>query len=378
MSKKTSSPSTATAPSDAAASSEAAAPPATSSEIVPAGETALAEQGSTLEHLRMDLPHLAGKLAKLRVPTQADLEDAVKALSPEENQAFMSFWERRTEPHDGMGEGTEQSFTSTLKRIKLYQGSGDDQGRPEDCREGGLYVQHGPTLAVLPDDAARLEMPGFLRAAVIGFYNGRTYWAPKDNKGQPQFPPGFSKDHRGPICSSLDRQVGGYYDKCETCPFRPSQGASGEDRTCRNETTLFLMLENYNVYRMDISSTTLPTCATPIRSQVENWRFMWECFFQFSTEKRTQGDRRWFVTKSALARSKAFPQGIPTSEGFRKLAQYFARMISTQWYYPTLSRIYADATSNRLKRANATASDDDARAALDAAKSAAEDQRNNI
>lgn len=371
--KKKSAPSTATP----AASVEAATPVSEASAIVPA--TAV-ELTNSLEYLRVDLPHLADKLARMHVPTKSELQTAMSALTPEEQKQFDEFWTRQTAPKDGLGEGTEQSFTATVQRVKIYQGTGDDQGRPDDCPGGGVYVQFGPTLCVLPDDANRLELPGSFRAAVIGFYNGRTYWPPKDNKGKVQMPPGLSPDHRGPICTSLDRTMGSFYGKCETCPFRPSQGGGGGgDRACVNEVTLFLMLENFEIYRLGISSTSLPTCATPIRTQIENWRMMWECFFQFSTEKKTRDDKRWFVLKSQVAKTKAHPQGVPTTEGFRRMAQYFARLNSTEWYYPTLSKTYADATRNRVARENNSSSDTDAEKALAAAREAAsEDQRNNI
>jgi hypothetical protein len=354
-------------------------PPVTG-EIVPAPDSSLSVPGNTLEYLAKDLPHLREKLSKMVVPTAKELESAVQLLSTEERSAFDAFWAAMTEVPEGMGEGSEESLTKRMREIKLFQGSGDDPGRPEDCPNGGFYVKGGRTLAVLSDDSQRLELPNFFRAAVLGLYNGRIYWPQKDRAGNVQLPPGLDASHKGPICQSLDGQKGTFYGACKTCPFRPSQTAG--EKACVEERHLYLMLENFQIYKVILRSTSIPGCATPIRAQVDpanGWRFMWECFFSFSSEKRQSpdGSRRWYVWKAQVAKSKTFPQGMATSAGFRKVSHYFSRLISTEWYYPDLAVLYSKAGNPQNTSEGRTASNDDALAALKASTETV-DERNNI
>lgn len=332
---------------------------------VPTGDTALATSvptemavegdvydGPTMEEYAQDLPHLAAKLAKMKKVTPEDLGLVYDDLSPEETLLLDEYRSRLIGDGDTDGESVGISFMTKVPLLKVYNNS-EDAGRPGGMPLGGVYAQHGNALTCTVDDIKTAGLPLTFDAAVIGYYPWRIFWPGEEKDTNPKvrlFPTGYPQDRQGPICQSMDRQKGVYYGDCAKCPYSPGR-TRGQDMGCKDFLTLFLMLPDMTVARMNVSGTSLKT-TDAIKAKTDQWSRRYEYIFELGSAKKVSqdGKMRWYVLTADVKRTPTQKLGVPTSKGARSVGSTYARIIQTEWYYPSLAATYQQMAQEKVKR----------------------------
>lgn len=99
--------------------------------------TTVSDEGS-MSYLVDKLPHLKAKLIKLTKINPAELEMAINNLDAPKQENFRAALERLSAEKEGMHVA---SRGMQLPDMRLYQGTGDDQNRPETTPLVGFMVQ---------------------------------------------------------------------------------------------------------------------------------------------------------------------------------------------------------------------------------------------
>lgn len=347
------------------------------------GESSNEPDDNSLEYLAMSLPHLQQKLLTLKRVDPDALDGVVKLCSDREQKLLAEYQQRISGSDDTSGEGGTMDFMAKIPNAKLFQ-SGNPQGRPAGLPAGSIYIEHGNALCTQPDQTEMTGLPGSFMAAVIGSYYGRTFWAPDEKingkeTGNKLYPEGYPEDRRGPICRSMDRAKGVFYDSCKTCPYNPNK-TRGEDMGCKDDGTLFLMLPDFTVIRVPLTGSSA-RILEHIDKKAGQWPARYAFFMKFSVEAKQSADKKnnWKAWAVDVARTVEHKNGVPTSPGFRAVAQIFARKIQTEWYYPALADTYDQAAREAQNRMSGTPGEkqdgeSDAAKAMRAAQAQAESE----
>jgi hypothetical protein len=105
------------------------------------------EHPKSMVHLYPQVPHLLKKLKRYEKPDETDLQTAMTKLNAKERSQFEDLLENMNPDKDGVELG---ATGIRPKLIKLFQGTGSDPLRHDDCPIGGFYVQ-GDRILTAPD-----------------------------------------------------------------------------------------------------------------------------------------------------------------------------------------------------------------------------------
>jgi hypothetical protein len=299
----------------------------------------VADDGMTLAHLAPKLPHLKRVLESQLQIQEGEIEAAIEELTPKSREAFDEMMSRLNPQKPGVHTSSENIRFNDLR---VYHGPGSDPSRPKFAQPGSIYSTDGVLHTVPPSHKELFPNTSTkLVAAVIAYMEARTFWAPKDDKGNVLLPPGVELKGNVPICRSLDRKRGDRMGVCQECPYKPFKDGKYDPKACKDEVHLFLVLKGYaGIYRMVLSGTSVKTGSGQIRKQASNWKSPWQYFFEFDTTEHTKGTQRWFQIESRVATDLENPNGIPTSETDYRLLELLSRKFDNEMYYQGLVQIY--------------------------------------
>ena len=227
-----------------------------------------------------------------------------------------------------------------VRDAKLYHGVGDDPGRPASAPVGSLYANNKLIIAWDKNSAEHQGVGTSFSAAVIGFYETRSWWPPR--KKDFIFPAGVDSNTRGPICRSLDRKKGERFGECAACPYRPYANGKYEPDSCSDDVVLYIVMQGFSdIYRMVLKGASVKKAIQPIKRAASNLTTPWDIWFEFSLseERNTQG--RWFSVAAQPKVNRENPAGVPTTGAERGLLSALSRQVLNEVYKPELQRIYA-------------------------------------
>lgn len=302
---------------------------------------AFPDDGQTMSRLIPILPHFAHKLVRLPVVMDEDIEEALAAMPAEEQAAYRDVMARMNPEKPGVYTANNRFQVAD---IRMYQGTGTDQGRPELCPPGGMYSGDGVIHMALPPHSAMLKVPTAMRAAVIGLFDGQQLWPLKDSNNNVVNRPGFPESTRNaPQCTSLDRVRGSFLGDCNTCPLKPFANGKPDKDGCQSETQLYLVIKGLKgIYRMTVSSTSMKPGVGPIKQKLRSWPYPWFSWFDFTTEPQSEGQKKWYTLKTSVAIGDS-GQAVDTTPAERNMLAVLARRIETEVYLPALASIWSRA-----------------------------------
>lgn len=324
-------------------------PEATEVLTSPAAAIEVVDDGRTLAHLVPRLPHLKRVLTRFHRPTLDEIDDAVARLAPEKSKAFTEVMERLNPIKPGVFLARKR--TMTPQDIKIYQGIGNDDMRPQMVPVGGVYTRDGRILAVPNNFANVIKAPQSVRAIVISIYEGQSFWPSRGDDGKGRVPPGehpfekipFSMVSERPYCRSLDQVRGDVFGDCASCTYRPF-AERGVPNDCKTDMQLYVVLADFTgLYRILLTGRSVGNAGKSIAKWMNNWSNPWARVFEFEAVAKTgekNSSNRWFEWQVRLAVSQEYPEGIPTTEEEKKLFQLLSNQVSAELYFPNLVNLY--------------------------------------
>lgn len=318
-----------------------------SNEIVVAEEMDVAgDDRENLAHLAPALPHLDKVLSAMYKPSSDEFEEAITKLAPAGQQAFRDMLQSLNPTKPGMH---VQRTGMQIPTLYIDQGVGNNKAKPETSVKGLVFSSTGEVVCAPSAAAKMFGVKDYFNAAVVGYFETRQFWLPKDAKGNMIVPPGTDFSGNGPFCRSLDRVRGDRFGACATCPNKPVfDRAKQGQTTCKNEVVLYVVLEGFNgIYQINMSGTSLGPGARPIKTATSSprWKSSWDYYFRFETISQTNeaGDRKWYAWKTSVAVSPEHPQGLPVDPASRGVLTLIQRQIDTEVFYPRLADTYTRA-----------------------------------
>lgn len=266
-------------------------------------------------------------------PTPEQLFGIVERL-PGDSQAKMIELVRKTRPKKQGAHTSKEGFSPT--QLRVFQGTGNDPAKPAKLPPGNFYTVDSR------------DMGDAIDGVILGFYEGRTMWPPRD---------GGSSDSKGPMCYSLDRKMGSRYGECDSCPNaskKYNEGGCGRDVT-----VWFVDRELTGIYEMKFSKSSMGGGDALVRilSKADN---LWDRFFTIKNDERTEGDRRWFVTKATPVVDAKNPAASNTPKELHPLYEALSRLLDSDVYYPALAGVYDSAKGSAHNALTVTANADEA------------------
>jgi hypothetical protein len=223
---------------------------------------------------------------------------------------------------------TDSGQTDFLE-IRLNQGTGNDQNRPEDSVSGHYYLSSVEKIG-----------KSFLATPLL-IWEGRQMWEQRGDD---------AKGPNTPECTSLDRHMGDHYGACEQCPYLPWR--DNKPSRCGNTVTAILLIkDSYEIAMLRFQRTSTPA-GTQLVKFAKRGTVPWARWYKFEAEVQTKGnDKRWFIIKAA-----------PTDEVVDKDLQKFCDVMCTvaerDYFYPRVARQYSQKGSNSTPALAATTAPD--------------------
>lgn len=251
-------------------------------------------------------------------PSPEQLVSIVESL-PAESQAKMMDLVRKTRPKKQGAHTSREGFSPT--QLRVFQGTGNDPAKPAKLPPGNFYT------------ADSRDMGDSIDGVVLGFYEGRTMWPARDG----------SSEVKGPLCYSLDQKMGSKYGSCEQCPNAERKYTDGG---CgRDVTVWFLDREITGIYELKFSksSTANGIALVKVLNKANN---IWDRFIVIKNDERTEGDRRWFVTKATPLVDLKNPAASDTPKEMHALYEALSRLLDSDVYYPALASVYDSAKNS--------------------------------
>lgn len=279
-------------------------------------------------------------LMKKDRPEPEQLFEIVMALPPDKQERMMELV-RKTRPDKQGAHFAKEGFSPTS--IRLYQGTGTDPLRPADMPPGQYYTGD-----------SRIIGKRFI-ATVLGIYEGRILWPLKGQQGAGDTPQG-----KAPLCVSLDQKKGSKYGDCASCPSLNKQYNQGG---CTREIVAWLIDDKMtSIYELRFSKTSegAGSALVKILQKCDN---LWDRWFSFETQERTEEDRRWFVIKCATAVDDAGKQ-LATPKDLHPLFENLSRVLDYDCYYPQLANVYDGKAVAQVNAQNTAAETADEKALL--------------
>lgn len=289
-----------------------------STAMVPAGNTAIApppENSVSANKALADRlpPRYREDVLFMVRPTPEQLFGIVEKL-PGDSQTKMLELVRKTRPKKQGAHTAREGFSPIGLRVN--QGTGNDPVRPAKHPAGNFYT------------ADSRDMGDEIKGVVLGFYEGRTMWPPRDQNDSAS---------KGPLCFSLDRKMGSRYGDCESCPNAQKKYTEGG---CGREVTVwFIDQELTGIYEMKFSKSSMGGGDALVRilNKADN---LWDRVFVFKNDERTEGDRRWFVTKGTPVSDPKNPNAASTDKQLHPLYEALSKLLDADVYFPQLADVY--------------------------------------
>lgn len=245
-------------------------------------------------------------------PTPEQLFGIVEKL-PGDSQAKMIELVRKTRPKKQGAHTAREGFSPT--QLRVFQGTGNDPAKPAKLPPGNFYTVDSR------------DMGDEVHGIVLGFYEGRTMWPPRDQE----------TSNKGPLCFSLDRKMGSRYGECESCPNAQKKYSDGG---CGREVTVFFIDEALTgIYELKFSKSSMGGGDALVRilNKADN---LWDRVFVIKNEERTEGDRRWYVTKATPVSDPKNPTAANTDRKLHPLYEALSRLLDADVFYPQLADVY--------------------------------------
>lgn len=250
-------------------------------------------------------------------PTPDQLVGIVEKL-PGDSQAKMIELVRKTRPKKQGAHMSREGFSPT--QLRVFQGTGNDPAKPAKLPPGNFYTVDSR------------DMGDSIDGVILGVYEGRTMWPSRDS----------GSSEKGPLCYSLDRKMGSRYGDCEACPNaskKYNEGGCGRDVVI-----WFVDRELTGIYELKFSKSSMGggDALVKIVNKADN---LWDRFFSIRNEERTEGDRRWFVTKAIPVNDPKNPAASNTDRALHPLYEALSRLLDSDVYFPALANVYDQAKS---------------------------------
>ncbi|RKY27940.1 MAG: hypothetical protein DRP83_01565 [Planctomycetota bacterium] len=200
-----------------------------------------------------------------------------------------------------------------LTELRLYQGSGNDPNRPDNCRVGHFYL------------TTKQNVGEKFVGTVLALWQGRTMW------------PGADDARNAPLCTSMDREVGSKYGTCATCPQRPWR--DGEKTNCNDDVVAFMLPKDMDDIILVRFSRTSESSGRQLAKFAAKNLVPWQQFYQITASERqgSGGSKiKWHVMKV-----EPLEETVPTA--LMELCAALCAMAEHDFILPGLGRIYNDA-----------------------------------
>ena len=283
---------------------------------VPAASTAIEVASPTLQDLvgRMTTPEFATKFAsKLKVvkrPSQKEMLQIVSEISTDYRDAAIALLRKLNPDRPGL---YLADMRPQLTELRVYQGTGNDPNRPENCRVGELYL------------TSKQNVGTSFTGIVLALWQGRTMWPSADDA------------RSAPLCTSMDRTVGSQYGRCETCPQRPWR--DGEKTSCNDDVVAFMVPEDLSDILLVRFSRTSEASGRQLSKFAAKDLVPWQRYYHLTTKERTGASgakTRWYVLRTEPTVRMSPPE---LTEFYGALCN----MAEHDFILPGLARIYNDA-----------------------------------
>lgn len=246
-------------------------------------------------------------------PTPEQLFEIVANL-PGDNQNKMMELVRKTRPKKQGAHTANEGFAPI--QLKVNQGTGNDPTKPAKHPPGNFYTGDSR------------DMNDTIECVVLGFYEGRTMWPPRDQAD------GAGK---GPLCFSFDRKMGSRYGDCASCPNASKKYTEGG---CTREVTAWVMDRDMTgIYEVKFSKSSIGGGEAMVRV-MKTAKALWERWFVVKNEERTEGDRRWFVTSAKPYNDPKDAAATYTDPDMHALYENLSRLLDADVYFPALADSY--------------------------------------
>lgn len=287
-------------------------------EIVKAQTTALAanipspvllDLAQQVKHPRF-LEKFRSSLERVKRPTLNELVSIVNNI-PDEFQDQVATLMKKMDPNRPglyLADNRPQ-----LTELRLYQGSGNDPNRPDNCRVGHFYL------------TTKQNVGEKFVGTVLALWQGRTMW------------PGADDARSAPLCTSMDREVGSKYGTCATCPQRPWR--DGEKTNCNDDVVAFMLPQDMDDIILVRFSRTSEAAGRQLAKFASKDLVPWQRFFQITASERqgSGGSKiKWHVMKVEPMDDK-----VPSE--LMEFCGALCAMAEHDFILPGLGRIYNDA-----------------------------------
>lgn len=260
-------------------------------------------------------------------PTPEVFFDIV-AKMPAGDQSAMMELIKKTRPKKQGAHTSNEGFSPT--QLRVNQGTGADPAKPPKHPPGNFY------------SADSRDMNDEIECVVLGFYEGRTMWPPKDS----------GSSNKAPLCYSYDRKMGSRYGECASCPNAAKKYTEGG---CTREVTAWVMDRAMTgIYEVKFSKSSIGGGEAMMRV-MKTAKFLWERWFVIKNEERTEGSNRWYVTTAKPLSDPKDPNATYTPVALHPLYENLSRLMDADVYFPQLADTY-DRSKNSTDAGGAVSS----------------------
>lgn len=293
------------------------APEVVAAEVVPVTETAMVVAAPAAlekvcpidEKLAAFLPAgIRARLDKEVRPTSEDMEAAVAALPPDLQEKFHLLLERINPEKEGDFSG-RPGFSTAI--MKIYQGTGNDQNRPEECGEGQFYTANAQIFK------------GPIDIVLLMAWSGRTLWPKRGEED------GGSK---GPLCHSYDNVHGDKWGDCETCDF---SGMKYNDGGCsRGSGIIFTDKDFSGLYEAVLDKTSYSVGARLLK-QARAQTNLWDRTVRIGSSKEVNKEKnyKWYTWTAQLTQEQVDLK-------VQRVLMLLSRWIRLDTHYTRIARTY--------------------------------------
>jgi hypothetical protein len=269
----------------------------------------------------------------------SDIDEALANLSEAQRENFTQAMLRMNPVKPGDHRRKASSFK--VFDLRVYHGTGNDESRPKLAPVGSIYTTDGRIMAAGdPDQAALLKVPVSMECYVITFFEGNTFWPPREDSGVAR-PEGTEEIGGAPICRSVDTEVGNRYGSCGACAYRPFINNKPNRDACSSQLTAIVVPRDFSgIYRLNFSGTNGKPGRMMRKKTDAGWTLLWQHPFAIGTKKEVAKDdpnKRWFVMEPSALTSV---RPTPAEEAFLLL---LCRRYDTEVFWPERYHIHYEA-----------------------------------
>lgn len=287
--------------------------------LTPEGETVLALRESSevfAKEYGKDLEKYAHQM-----PTLSDFERLVSAIAENEETegaeemafACAEIMQQTSGERDGMFSKDDRT---EFPELRIFHGSGNDPNRPAKQAVGTLYLN-------TCEDVGETFV-----GTVIAIWQGRTMWGSKE----------AGESTAAPICSSMNRVVGGMFGRCVDCPDKPWRG--GQQTRCSDDVVAFMLSKELNRLVLVRFAKTSEPAGRRLFKLLKLCSNMWSKWFEISLETKSNDKNQWYTLKVQPAGKG---DDVYTPPIIHPFCQALMSNLSGSYILPGLARNYTQA-----------------------------------